>query len=307
MTEPVEVGPACVVLGDPFLGELAGLDVGQNLGHGPLRRVGDNLRAPREAAILGGVADGVPHPGLTASLHHVDDELELVQALEVGHLGLIPRRDKGLEPGVDKRRYTPAEHSLLTEQVALGLLLERGDQRTGLGPADGLRIRLDQVPRLPRRILCDGDQDGRPLPCFVLPSHRVPRRLWRDHRHIDVRRRLDIPEVHIESMREEQRIPRLQIRPNGLGIQLPLPRIRRQHHNQIGPAAHLLGRPDSQPLFFRFGPRLGPFVQSHPHIAPAVTKTERMRMPLGPVPEHCDLATLHQPEVSLIVVIHRGH
>src|SRR3954453_1021466 len=70
------------VLRDPLAGELAGLDLAQELLHGGARLVRDDALAAREVAVLGGVGDRVAHPGDALLVHQVDDELELVEALE---------------------------------------------------------------------------------------------------------------------------------------------------------------------------------------------------------------------------------
>src|SRR2546429_5667266 len=50
------------VLGDPFPRERPVLDLGEQLLHRRARRLADHPLAPREIAVLGGVADRVAHP-----------------------------------------------------------------------------------------------------------------------------------------------------------------------------------------------------------------------------------------------------
>ena len=51
--------------------------------------LGDDARAGGVVAALGRVADRVAHVVQAAAVHQVDDQLQLVQALEVRDLGLI--------------------------------------------------------------------------------------------------------------------------------------------------------------------------------------------------------------------------
>ena len=60
----------------------------------------------------------------SALIHQVDDQLELVQALEVGALGLITGFHQGLEGHLHRGMTPPAEDNLLAEEVCLGLLGE---------------------------------------------------------------------------------------------------------------------------------------------------------------------------------------
>src|SRR5690606_37913398 len=76
---------AGLVFQDEVAGELAVLDVGQYALHFRLGFFGNDARAGDVVAVLGGVGDGVAHVGDAALIHQVDDELQLVQALEVGH------------------------------------------------------------------------------------------------------------------------------------------------------------------------------------------------------------------------------
>ena len=75
---------AGLVFQDEGLGIVAGLDVLQALAHRVLRVFGDDARAGHVLAVLGVVRDRVVHVGDAALVDQVHDELELVQALEVG-------------------------------------------------------------------------------------------------------------------------------------------------------------------------------------------------------------------------------
>src|SRR5215216_3607261 len=97
-----EVGPALVVLVDPFAGEGPGLDLGQDAAHLGLDPGVDDAGAAGVVALIGRVRDRVAHAGQAALVHQVDDQLELVQALEVGHLGLVAGPGQGLEAGLDE-------------------------------------------------------------------------------------------------------------------------------------------------------------------------------------------------------------
>ena len=63
--------------------------------HRLARRLGDDPLAAREVAVFGRVGDRVAHPGDALLVHQVDDQLELVQALEV--------RQPRVVAGVDER------------------------------------------------------------------------------------------------------------------------------------------------------------------------------------------------------------
>ena len=108
--------------------------------HGLLGLGGDDARAGHVVAPLGGVGDGVAHVGEAAAIHEVDDELELVEDLEVGELGLIAGLGEGLEACLDQGGGAAAEDGLLAEEVGLGLLGEGGFEHAGAGAADALGV-----------------------------------------------------------------------------------------------------------------------------------------------------------------------
>ena len=62
------------------------------------------------------------HLGEAALVEQVDDQLELVQALEIGDLGLVAGLDQRLEAGDDQLGGAAAQHGLLAEQIGLGFL-----------------------------------------------------------------------------------------------------------------------------------------------------------------------------------------
>src|SRR3984893_12135023 len=134
-----------LVLQHPLPGELAGLDLGEDLLHLGLGPVVDDARAAGVVAVLGGVGDRVAHVGETALVEQVDDQLHLVHALEVRDLGLIAGVDKGLVGRLDQVRDAAAEGGLLAEEIGLGLFLEGGLDDPGAGAADSPAIGQRQV------------------------------------------------------------------------------------------------------------------------------------------------------------------
>src|SRR5947207_15954120 len=120
-----ELRPAGLVVGEELPGERSGLDLAEDVAQTLLDRVVDDAGPAREVAVLGDVGDGVAHVLVAALVEQVDDELQLVQALVVGDLGLVARLDEEVEARLDEGGHAAAEHGLLAEEVALGLLGER--------------------------------------------------------------------------------------------------------------------------------------------------------------------------------------
>ena len=111
---------------------------------------GDDARAGHVFAVLGGVGDRVVHVGDAALIDEVDDELHLVQALEIGHLGRISGLDQRLEAGADELDEAAAEHDLLAEEIGLALFLEGRLDDAGAAAAIGGGIGQAEVMRVAR-------------------------------------------------------------------------------------------------------------------------------------------------------------
>ena len=111
------VKPAALGFARQLVRVRAGANLGEHLPHHVLRFGGDDARSAAVVAVLGGVADRVAHEAEAAAIHQIDDQLQLVQALEVGDLRLIPCLDQRFETGGDERADAAAEHRLLAEQI----------------------------------------------------------------------------------------------------------------------------------------------------------------------------------------------
>ena len=108
----------------------------QGVAHGLTGLGVDHFRAGDVFAVFGVVGDGVVHVGDAALVHQVNDQLQLVQALEVGHFRRIAGFHQGFETGLDQLHGTAAENGLLAEQVGFGLVLEGGFDDAGTTAAD---------------------------------------------------------------------------------------------------------------------------------------------------------------------------
>ena len=139
-------------------------------------------------------------------------------------------------------------------------------------------------------VLLDGDQAGHALAVDVLAADQVTRALRGDHRHVDVRRRLDQLEADVEAVAEEERLAGGQVRRDRLGVDLPLRGVRRQHHDHVGLGGRLGRREHPQALLLGLGPALRALRQTDHHVDARVAQRQRVGVALAAVPDHGDLA-----------------
>ncbi len=176
-----ESRPVGLVLQHPLPGELARLDLAEDLLHLGLGLLAHHARPARVVAVLRGVGDGVAHVGEPALVEEVDDQLHLVHALEVRDLGLIAGLHQGLEGGLDEVRDASAQGGLLAEEIGLRLFLERGLDDAGPRAAHALAVGQGQVARLARDVLVDGHQGRHPRALGEEIAHDVAGGLGGDH------------------------------------------------------------------------------------------------------------------------------
>src|SRR2546425_1061325 len=101
MASSEEVGATLLVLFDPGFRKAAVADFRENLAHFLASLFRDDARPSGVVALLGSVADGIAHIAEAATVDQINDELEFVEALEIGDLGLVARFRERFESRFD--------------------------------------------------------------------------------------------------------------------------------------------------------------------------------------------------------------
>src|SRR5262249_5924530 len=108
---------AGAVLEDEAARVFSALDTRQSSAHRILGCRRDNRRPRDVLAVLGVVRDPVVHVPDAALVHEINDQLELMQALEVRHLGRVTCFDQNLECVLDQLDAATAKDGLLAEKI----------------------------------------------------------------------------------------------------------------------------------------------------------------------------------------------
>src|SRR3546814_14535858 len=109
------------------------------------------------------------HVGDAALIHQIDDQLHLVQALEIGHLGGVAGLDQRLVAGGDQRGEAAAQHNLLAEQIGLARFLDGRLDDAGAAAADGAGVGVTDIESGAGRMLMHRDKDRYAAALLVLP------------------------------------------------------------------------------------------------------------------------------------------
>ena len=212
LADGVEVFVPTGVFGGPFLGELAVLDILQLGNHALLDGGVDDLRADGDVAVFRGLGDRESHPGDALLVHQVDDELELVKALEVGHFRLESSFDEHFETGFHQCRGATAEDDLLAKEVGHGFFAEVGFKDAGAGAADATCPGEGGLLGLAGDVLVDCDEAGHAFARHELRADGVARAFRGYEDHVDIFRAGDGFEMHSEAVGEKQGLALAEVR-----------------------------------------------------------------------------------------------
>ena len=232
----LEVRHAVLVLRNPLLGELAALDLREQLPHRLLGLGGDDARAGRVVAPLGGVADRVAHVVQAAAVHQVDDQLQLVQALEVGDLGLVAGLDERLEAGLHQRarcrRTAPP-----ARRTGRSRFPRRTSSRSRRRGCSRCRAPYASAVARPCPVAswCTASSPGVPPPSLNTSRTRCPGAFGATIVTSTSLRRHDPVEADVEAVREHQHLAGGQVRLDVVLVDLGLVRVGDEDHDDVGP------------------------------------------------------------------------
>src|SRR4030095_7177893 len=138
-------------------------------------------------------------------------------------------------------------------------------------------------------------------------AYAIAPRLRGNHRHDDVFRRHDEAETDAEAVTEHQHLPFRQVLLDVRVVDLLLLLVRNQDHDDVAPGSGLGNRHDAQAGVLRLLKRLARRRQADDDLNAAVLQVQRVGVPLRSVANDRDLFAPNQIEISILVVVHRGH
>lgn len=297
-----ERGIACLVFQDEVLGVFAILNTGEQLTHSVL---GLSRHDPRPADVLaefGVVGDAVVHVADAAFIDQVDDQLEFVQAFEVGELRRIAAFHQCFETELDQLDGATAEHGLLTKEVSLGLLAEVGFDDAGLAATNGRGVGQGQFDCMAGGVLLHGDQCRDTMACLISRTHGVTGRFRRDHDHIKVGARLYLTVVNVETVGEGQGGVAAQMRLDVAAVDIRDQLIRNQHHDQVCLGNGLSNSAHRETGIQRLLRRRRTLTQTDDDINATVTEVLGVSMPLSAIADDRHAEPLQQAQISIFIV-----
>lgn len=285
--------------------EFAGLDVGQHGLHAGLRLIiGQDARARDVFAVFGGVRDGVVHVRDAAFVDQVDDQLHLVQAFEIGHLGLVSRFDQGFEAHADQLYQATAEDGLFAEEIGFAFLTEVGFDDARAAAADGGAVGEADLHRLAGRVLVDGDEAGDAAALGVFAADSVAGALGGHHDDVDAGLGFDQAEMDVEAVGKGDGGAFAEVVMDVLAVGGGLQFVGHGEHDEVAPGGGFGDAHDLEALGFGLFGGGGTRTEGDDEVLGArIAEVEGVGVALGAVAEDGDLLVLDEVHVAVTIVI----
>src|SRR5690625_393107 len=303
----LELRCAGVLVVDEALRERSVLDVREHGLHVLLHARVDDPGPGDVVAVFRGVGDRPALLGDPALDHEVDDELELVEHLEVGNLGLVAGLGENLEAVLHELGGPTAQDRLFAEEVGLGFFGEGGLDPTGAQPADGLGVGERERPGLTGVVLLDRDDHGYSAAVDVFAAHDVARALGGDHDDVNGVLGLDEAVADVESVPEHECGAVGEVRCDLFGVDDPLHRVGGEENDDVG-LLHSVGNgEDLEPLVFRLLDRGAALSQAYANVNTGVAQAQSVGVPLAAVADDGDLLGGNDGQVGIVVIEQLSH
>ena len=140
-----------------------------------------------------------------------------------------------------------------------------------------------------------------------LAPHQMPRTLRRDHDNVHAFGRIDLAEVDIETVRETDRLARLQVLVDPLVIHRRLDFVRQGHNDQVTRLRRFRNAYGRELVIAGQLVVCGPGQLSHHHLDAGIPQILSVSMALAPVAEYSHLLALQRAQVGIFLVedLHR--
>src|SRR5712692_153434 len=302
-----EIASAVLVLLDPLLGKRAILNSRQNFFHGSARCLPHDLFTTGEVTVLGSVGNGVAHTAQPTLVDQVDNQLHLVQALEIGDLGLIAGLDQSFESFLDEGRQPAAEHGLFAEKITLGFFLEGGLQNPGAGRTDAVRVTQRVFVGASAGVLMHGDQRWNTAAFRIYAAQQVTWTFGRNHHYINVFRRDDRLKMNAEAMGDPENLAGMEKWLDCRLVHLGLGLVWREDLDPVGELRGFGGRDDRHPVSLRLLRARPLGIEPHNHLVAAIAQVLGLGMALASVTEDGDGFALEGGGAGIMRIENGGH
>lgn len=288
---------------DEHLDVLADLDALENVAHDFARLLIDHFRTDHVLTILSIVRDEVVHVDDATFVHQVDDQLQLMQALKVGHFEHITNFDQHLEAHLHQLDGTTTQHDLFTEQIDFDFFTEVDLDHTTLSTTVGNHVRQGDITDLAELILINDDQRRHATALEVLGTHGMAGTLRNDHDHVQISAEHDLIIMHIETVDEDQHSTLLNVELDVVLVHLKDILVEQQDHDNIDQLHNLINLDHLDADNFDLEPKHATTAQTDHHVDTRITQILRMDVTLRTVTHDDNVLTLDQAQVNVLIVI----
>src|SRR4029079_12405182 len=165
-----------------------------------------------ERVEIGRVRDYLAHPGNSARLDQLGDQVQFADAFEVGDLWRDAAGAERLDPGDEDFGDGAPDHGLLVEQDGFGFLGEARGDDPGAAAADRAAVGESKSLAAAGRILVHGTPREHAFGQLVERAERGPGPLRREQEDVEVAARLDESEADRQAVAEAERSAAVKMR-----------------------------------------------------------------------------------------------
>src|SRR6266446_2597388 len=210
-----------------------------------------------------------------------------MQALKIGHFGLVPRLHKSFKSILNERCQSSAKDRLFSKKISFSFLFEGCLKDTSSCRSNAFRPGEGQFLGLLRRVLVDRDESGNSFALQILAAHDMTWPFWRDHDHINFSRRNDRLEMHSKSVAEQKRFALFHVRSYLTFIDPCAFEVGRSKKDNISFLRRFADRDDLETMLFCDRDGFALFVEANNDRDAAILQVQRMRVTLRSESNYC--------------------
>src|SRR5579885_1985497 len=267
----------------------------------------DDTRSASQIAVLGRFTDELMHARKTAFVDKIDDQLQLVQALEVCRFGLISGSHESVVTGSDQLGNSTAQNGLLAEKIGFSLLGKARGQNGRARTAQSMRVGERHIECFSGGVLMNGQQARNAATFGIGLADQFARALGSDEDDIVFFSGIDLTVMNVESMREKHCRSGLEIRRHFLFIKFGLSHIGHEDGDQVCILNSLSHGDRLETIFRSLIPGLAARTQSDVNVETAVLQVQSMGSTLAAIADDGYFLALQDRKIDILFSVNLCH
>ena len=219
-------------------------------------------------------------------MDEIDNKFELMQTFEIRQLRRITRVHQRIEAAANECAGSTTKHSLFAKQISFGFITKGCLDHAGASATDRLCPGQRRPLATATRVLVNRDQSRYSASVNEFAANHWPEPLRGDHHNIDIFSRNDRSIINRESVSEEKRLARSEIRSNLFFVNGRHLCIGQREKNDVPPAHRFSRLENFEAISSRTSARFTSTVKANNDFDPTIAQVERMGASLCAKADH---------------------